>query len=53
MQKLMIYRDSIEGCALALQLTLLHIENALGPKALMRMGNALAGTVISRHRRLT
>jgi hypothetical protein len=51
MQKLLIERDPIEGCALASQSTLSRFENALGPKALMRMGNALADTVIARHRK--
>jgi hypothetical protein len=36
---------------LASQPTLSRFENALGPKALMRMGCALADTVVERHRR--
>ena len=40
-----------EGAALASQSTLSRFENALGPKALMRMGLALADTVIARHRK--
>ncbi len=51
MQKLLVDRDPIEGCALASQSTLSRFENALGPKALMRMGNALADSVIARHRK--
>jgi len=51
MQKLLVERDPIEGSALASQSTLSRFENALGPKALMRMGNALADTVIARHRK--
>ena len=51
MQKLLVDRDAIEGSALASQSTLSRFENALGPKALMRMGNALADTVIARHRK--
>lgn len=51
MQKLLVERDPIEGSALASQATLSRFENALGPKALMRMGNALADTVIARHRK--
>jgi hypothetical protein len=51
MQKLLVDRDPIEGLALASQSTLSRFENALGPKALLRMGNALADTVIARHRK--
>lgn len=51
MQKLLVDRDPIEGSALASQSTLSRFENALGPKGLMRMGNALADTVIARHRK--
>lgn len=49
MQKLLVDRDPIAGEALASQSMLSRFENALGPKALMRMGNALADTVIARH----
>ena len=45
MQNLLVDRDAIEGSALASQSTLSRFENALGPKALMHMGNALADTV--------
>jgi hypothetical protein len=51
MQKLLVDRDPLEGSALASQSTLSRFENALGPKALMGMGNALADTVIARHRK--
>ncbi len=51
MQKLLVERDPIAGEALASQSTLSRFENALGPKALMRMGNALTDTVIARHRK--
>jgi len=51
MQKLLVDRDPIAGGTLASQSTLSRFENALGPKALMRMGNALADTVIARHRK--
>ena len=51
MQKLLVDRDPIAGEALASQSTLSRFENALGPKALMRMGNALADTVLARHRK--
>ena len=49
--KLLVGRDPMEGAALASQSTLSRFENALGPKALMRMGLALADTVIARHRK--
>lgn len=51
MHKLLLERDPISGEALASQPTLSRFENALGPKTLMRMGSALADTVIARHRR--
>jgi len=51
MQKLLVDRDPIDGEGLASQATLSRFENALGPKALLRMGNALAATVIARHRK--
>ena len=51
MHKLLVGRDPMEGAALASQSTLSRFENALGPKALMRMGLALADTVIARHRK--
>ncbi len=50
MQKLLVERDPLVGAALASQSTLSRFDNALGPKTLMRMGNALADTVIARHR---
>lgn len=50
-QKLLTDRDPVEGAALASQPTLSRFENGLGPKALMRMGEALAETVIERHRK--
>lgn len=50
-QKLLVDRDPLSGDTLASQSTLSRFENALGPKALLRMGNALADTVIARHRR--
>ena len=51
MHKLLVGRDPMEGAALASQPTLSRFENALGPKALMRMGLALTDTVIGRHRK--
>ena len=50
-QKLLVGRDPLEGPTLASQPTLSRFENALGPKSLMRMGLALADTVIARHRK--
>jgi hypothetical protein len=49
--KMLVDRDPMEGAPLASQATLSRFENALGPKALMRMGTALADTVVSRHRK--
>jgi hypothetical protein len=49
--KMLVDRDPIEGSALASQSTLSRFENALGAKPLMRMGMALADTVVSRHRK--
>ena len=51
MHKLLVGRDPMEGAALASQPTLSRFENALGPKALMRMGLAMTDTVIGRHRK--
>ena len=50
MHKLLLDRDPITGEPLASQPTLSRFENALGAKTLMRMGCALADTVIERHR---
>jgi len=49
--KLLLDRDPVTGASLASQSTLSRFENALGPKSLMRMGLALADTVIARHRK--
>jgi Transposase DDE domain group 1 len=51
MQKLLLERDPVSGQALASQATLSRFENAAGPKALYRMGVALADAVIERQRR--
>jgi hypothetical protein len=50
-QKLLVDRDPLEGEALASQATLSRFENAVGPKVLYRMGEALADAVIGRQRR--
>ena len=50
-QKLLLERDPVIGQALASQATLSRFENAVGPKALYRMGVALDETVIDRQRR--
>lgn len=50
-QKLLVGRDAIQGEALASQPTLSRFENAVDRKALYRMGEALAETVIQRHRK--
>jgi hypothetical protein len=49
--KLLVGRDPLEGAALASQPTLCRFENAVDPKALYRMGERLADTVVERHRR--
>lgn len=49
--KMLLDRDPVDGATLASQSTLSRFENALGPKALMRMGTALADTVVARHRK--
>jgi hypothetical protein len=49
--KLLIDRHPIEGDALASQPTLCRFENAIGPRALYRLGESLAEIVIERHRR--
>jgi hypothetical protein len=51
MHKLLLDRDALEGAALASQPTLSRFENAVGPKTLYRVGEALAETVIKRQRR--
>ena len=48
-QKLLVDRDPVDGALLASQSTLSRFENAAGAKSLMRMGLALADTVIARH----
>jgi hypothetical protein len=51
MHKLLLERDPVTGQTLASQATLSRFENAVGPKALYRMGVALAESVIERQRR--
>ena len=49
--KLLVGRDPVEGEDLASQPTLSRFENSVGRKELFRMGEALADTVIERHRK--
>ncbi|MDF0676327.1 MAG: transposase [Nitrospira sp.] len=51
LHKLAVGRDPVTGPALASQPTLSRFENAVGPRALYRMGRILAATVIAHHRR--
>jgi hypothetical protein len=48
--KLLVGREALRGEALASQPTLSRFENAVDRKALYRMGEALAESVIARHR---
>ena len=50
-QKLLLDRDPITGGRLASQPTISRFENALSPRTLYRLSEALADTVIARHRR--
>ena len=50
-QKMLVGRDPLDGAALASQPTLSRFENAVGPKVLYRIGEALADAVIKRQRR--
>jgi hypothetical protein len=49
--KLLLDRDPIDGPRLASQPTLSRFEHAASPRALYRLGEALADTVIAQHRR--
>ncbi len=49
--KALLGRDPINGDALASQATLSRFENVAGPKDLYRFGEALANSVIQRHRK--
>jgi Transposase DDE domain group 1 len=51
MQKLLLGRDPISGGRLASQPTVSRFENAVRPRALYAMGEALTDIVIARHRR--
>ncbi len=51
LHKMLLERDPIDGDPLASQPTLSRFENAVGPRDLYRLGEALAGIVIGRHRR--
>lgn len=50
-QKLLLDRDPITGGRLASQPTVSRFENAVTPRALYALGEALTDTVIARHRR--
>ena len=47
--KMLLDRDPIEGTDLASQPTLSRFENAVGPKELYRLSEALAASVLRRH----
>jgi hypothetical protein len=49
--KLLLDRDPIDGARLASQPTISRFEQAASPRPLYRLGEALADTVIRRHRR--
>jgi hypothetical protein len=49
--KMLLGRDPIEGDALASQPTLSRFENAAGPRAMYRLGEALGDAVLEHHRR--
>ena len=49
--KLLLDRDPIGGRRLASQPTISRFENAVSPRRLYRLGEALADTVIAQHRR--
>ena len=49
--KLLVGRDPVQGEDLASQPTLSRFENSVGRQELFRMGEALADTVIERHRK--
>lgn len=49
-QKLLLGRNPVAGAALASQPTISRFENGTASQALYRMGRALAGSVIDRHR---
>jgi hypothetical protein len=49
--KLLLDRDPIDGRRLASQPTISRFENALSPRELYRLGDALTDRVIARHRR--
>lgn len=49
--KLLLDRDPITGARLASQPTVSRFENAVSPRTLFRLGEALADTVLRHHRR--
>jgi hypothetical protein len=51
MMKMVLDRDPVSGASLASQPTLSRFENAVGARELLRMANALAESVIKRHRK--
>jgi hypothetical protein len=50
-QKLLLDRDPVSGTRLASQPTVSRFENAVRPRTLYALGEALTDTVIARHRR--
>lgn len=50
-QKLLLDRDPVTGSRLASQPTISRFENAVDRRTLYRLGEALAETVVARHRR--
>lgn len=50
-QKLLLDRDPISGSRLASQPTISRFENAMRPRTLYALGEALTDTVLARHRR--
>lgn len=51
LHKLVLDREPLTGPALGSQPTLSRFENGISPRDLVRVGQALAGTVIAHHRR--
>jgi len=49
--KLLVGRDPVAGAPLGSQPTMSRFENSVGPRDLLRLGEAIADTVIERHRR--
>lgn len=51
MQKLLLDRDPVDGTRLASQPTISRFENAVAPRTLYRLAEALADRVLARHQR--